>query len=99
MVREHETGDGTLILLLPRRNSIGYRILSKMFFIPREKKVSLDEIGRWVWRRCDGQTTVGQLVRQLSEEFQLSRKEAEISLMGFLKRLATKKLIGFALKQ
>ncbi len=43
-------------LILPRLRRPHYR-------------VSLDEVGSWVWRRCDGETTVKQIGRGLSAEF------------------------------
>ncbi len=96
VVTEEEVPDGTVLLTLPRRDTLLVRILLKIFLIPREKKVSLDEVGSWVWRKCDGETSVGDMVKQMAEEFRLSHKEAEISLMSFLKSLSNKKIIGFA---
>ncbi len=97
MVSEEETREGDLILLLKRHKRLSYRVLSKIFVIPEEKKFSLDGLGRWVWERCDGENTVGGMVKQLSESFKLSRREAEVSLMSFLRHLSKKKLIGFVL--
>jgi hypothetical protein len=37
------------------------------------------------------------MIKLMSGEFRLSRKEAEVSLMSFLKSLSKKRLIGFAL--
>lgn len=54
-------------------------------------------MGSWVWRKCDGETAVEEMIRSMSAEFNLSRREAEISLMIFLKSLSSKKLIGFML--
>ncbi len=97
MVSERETDDGTLILVLPRRRNFLYKLLSLIFTIPKERKLSLDDIGRWVWEKCDGQHAAGDIIGQLSEKFNISRKEAEVSLLSFLKDMSKKKLIGFVL--
>ncbi len=80
------------------RDTGAIRVISKMFFMPREKKIRLDEIGSWVWRRCDGRTDVEAMINQMSEEFKLSRKESEVSLFSFLRSMSKKKLIGFEIK-
>ena len=99
MVREKEGEDGRLVLVLKRKESRFFNFLSKFFNVPEEKRFALDDMGYWVWERCSGENTVGEIIEQLSEEFKISRREAEISLMSFLKTLSKKKLIGFALPE
>lgn len=95
---EREDEDGNLTIVLTREDSFFVKVLNKFFFIPLEKKIELDEIGSWVWRRCDDRTPVGELINMMAGEYKLSRKEAEVSLMSFLRSLSRKRLIGFALK-
>lgn len=71
------------------------RILFGVFHIPGEKKICLDEIGMWVWHKCDGRVTVGRIIEDLAKEFKINRKEAEVSLLSYLRKLGEKKLIGF----
>ncbi len=88
-----------MTLTLIRRDSFFFRVLSKFFFIPKGKNIALDEMGSWVWKRCDGVNSVEKIIMQMSDEFKLSRKEAEVSLMSFLKSLSRKRLIGFVLNK
>lgn len=74
------------------------KVFSRMFFMPREKKIQLDEVGAWVWSKCDGRTNVDKMIKMMSEEFKLSRKESEVSLLSFLRSMSKKKLIGFEVK-
>ncbi len=97
-VSEKEDKEGNITLTLIRRQTILIKVVSKIFFIPEEKKIRLDEIGSWVWRKCDGRINVGEMIGEMSEEFRLSKKEAEISLRDFLRSLSTKRLIGFELR-
>ena len=94
-IKEGEKEEGEITLIVPRKNSRLIKIFSLAFRIPGERHISLDEIGTWVWRKCDGRTSVGSLIESLSGEFKISPKEAEISLLSFLKKMAQKKLIGF----
>lgn len=97
-VAEEQDEDGNLTLTLKREDTLLVRVLNKIFFIPGEKKIALDEIGSWVWRKCDESTTVAEMISLMSDEYKLSLKEAEVSLMSFLRSLSRKRLIGFALK-
>ncbi len=93
---EETRGDkGSLILIVPVRKDRWFGILSRILYFPREKKISLDEIGAWVWHKCDGKASVGEMIGKLAGEFKVNPKEAEVSLLGFLRKLADKRLIGF----
>ncbi|MDA0839189.1 MAG: PqqD family protein [Planctomycetota bacterium] len=91
----HEDIDETLIII-PRSDATWVRLVSKIFYVPDSRRVILDELGSHVWRRCDGETTVRDLIKEFSDRFKLSRKEAELSLITFLKQMARRRLIGLA---
>ena len=62
----------------------------------KEKKfkiIALDEIGSFVWERCDGQHTVELISRELSQKYKMTRQEADMSLHGFLPELAERQLM------
>ena len=59
----------------------------------------LDQIGTQVWEMCDGRTTVEAMIRRLSEDHKLNNKEAEISLLAYLKQLGQKNLVGFVVEK
>ncbi len=94
-VRENRQDNGEIILVVPRKKVWWVRILSRIFYIPGERKISLDEIGSWVWQKCDGHVSVGKIMENLAKEFKLNPKEAEVSLLSYLKKLGQKRLIGF----
>ncbi len=90
--------DGEVQIHVSRQDSWKIRLLSKMFYIPKERKITLDELGTEVWTLCNGNTTVGQMIETLSKKYQLNRKEAEVSLLTYLKTLGQKRFIGFVLE-
>lgn len=87
--------DEEIVVTLKRDDSWKVRILSKLFWIPDQKTLMLDQLGTQVWEMCDGRTTVEAMIRNLSETHKLNLKEAEISLLAYLKKLGQKGLVGF----
>ena len=87
---------GEVIITLSLKETKKTNFLSKIFPIPegREKKISLDKIGTFVWERCDGNHTVEQITQGLCDEYKMMRQEVEISLMKFLQQLSKKRFIG-----
>ena len=89
--------DGEVQITITRQNSWKIRMLSKIVYIPKKRRITLDELGTEVWVLCDGKTTVARMIEALSEKYQLNRKEAEISLLTYLKTLGQKRFVGFVL--
>lgn len=87
---------GEVRITVTRQDTWRVRLLSKVFYIPKQRTITLDEVGTQVWELCNGRTTVGQMIESLSGRYQLNRKEAEVSLLAYLKTLAQKRFIGFA---
>ncbi len=87
--------EGEVAVTLKRGDSKKVRVLSKIFWIPEKRTLVLDELGTQVWEMCDGRTTVEAMIRRLSEAHKLNSKEAEISLLAYLKKLGQKRLVGF----
>lgn len=88
-----------VIIRIERRTDTKAKILSKIFWIPESRTMMLDQIGAQVWEMCDGKTTVETMIRKLSEEHKLNLKEAEVSLLTYLKSLGKKHLIGFLVEK
>lgn len=44
-------------------------IAQKVFHTPRVSHIKLDEYGSFLWKRINGERTVGQLAQQLKEQF------------------------------
>ena len=82
-------------ITVERRDDWRAKVLSKIFWIPKSRSLMLDQIGAQVWNMCDGKTSVDAMIRKLSTEHKLNLKEAEVSLLTYLKSLGKKNLIGF----
>jgi hypothetical protein len=90
-----KTQAGEAQLTVIRQETWRVRLLAKVFYIPKERKVTLDEVGTVVWEMCDGRNTVAQMIESLATRYQLNRKEAEVSLLSYLRTLGQKRFIGF----
>lgn len=94
-LRVERQDDGTIVLCAKQRHKGLGKALAKLSKIEDlEKRYSLDELGAFVWDMCDGQTTVRAMINRFAEKHRLSRKEAEISMVEYLKSLAGKGIIG-----
>jgi hypothetical protein len=58
-----------------------------------EKKFELDELGAFVIELINGQRSILDLVTAFEERFRVNRREAELSVVSFMKMLMQKKII------
>jgi hypothetical protein len=67
---EWESAEGdSVVLLIPRfRGPVLGKWLLPLLSRP-EMRIRLDEIGSFVWRRCDGATPVSTIAEQMKERF------------------------------
>ena len=97
-LRWEQSDEGEVRVVVERQETWKVKLLSKVFYIPKERKITLDEVGTEVWQMCNGRNSVGQMIDLLSEKYQLNRKEAEVSLLQYLKTLGQKRFVGFVLE-
>jgi len=95
-VEEEEADDGNVRLLIPRREDWWVRAAARVFYVPRKRRLTLDEIGSFVWGLCDGDHSVREIIRALAARYMLHRKEAEVSVVAYLRTLAKRRLIAVA---
>jgi len=95
-IEVERTNAGEVRLLIPRRQTWWVKTLARVFYVPKKRRITLDEIGSYVWELCDGRTNVRQIIRALCKRYKLHRKEAEVSVVAYLRQLAKKRLIGIA---
>ncbi len=81
-------------ITVPRRDDKVGQILSRLFQIPATKTIELDEFGAAVWEKCDGRHSVEQLVTFTASAYKLNRRQAEVSVVSFMRMLAQRRLIG-----
>lgn len=99
LCKEEETAGGGLLVLVPVRESGWARLMKRLTYVPRYRKIELDEIGAFVWKQCDGRTNVRVLIDRLCKRFKLSYREGEVSLTQYLRTLAKRNLIGLAVNR
>ena len=90
-----KTEAGEVRITVTRQETWKTRLLSKLFYIPEQRTITLDEVGAQVWQMCDGQTSVARMIEDLRDHYKLDRKEAEVSLLSYLKTLGQKRFVGF----
>ena len=90
-----EAQDGSAQLKVPVQPS---RIAERIFRVPEgtTKTFELEAIGYSVWKQCDGKTSVQQIIRRLSKQYNRSLRETEVSTIAFLQTLVRKGLVGMA---
>ncbi|MFN7016859.1 MAG: PqqD family protein [Fimbriimonadales bacterium] len=94
---QDEQGVYTLIVPLQPRGLFGW--FSRIFKLPREHRIVLDDIGSVVWALCDGRHNVEAIAQRLAQQYQLERREAEYSLFAFLDTLARRGFIAYSKKR
>lgn len=87
--------DGSIVLHIERKTNWKTRLIDIFVPLPDERTIVLDSIGTDVWLMIDGETTVEQIVQALAKKYQLSAREAEISLQQYLQNLGRRGYIGF----
>lgn len=93
----HETDEGSVVVIIPRRQDLVGKILAWLFMVPESRPVVLDEIGSFVWKLCDGQRSFADIAAALSREYTITMREAEVSLAEFMRRLGRRGMIAFVL--
>ena len=60
-----------------------------------EFRFALDDNGARFWRCCDGQRTVREIVGDVQKWLKVGEKEAQASVLAFLRGLGLRGLVGF----
>lgn len=85
---------GEVVISVPRDRGKRANVLSKFVSLPDYRQVQLDRVGADVWLNCDGAKTFGQIMDLLQEKHKLSRREAEVSLSLYTRKLMEKKFLA-----
>jgi len=96
---DEESSSDDLVLTVPRRRNRGTNAVAWALGVPGERRVQLDELGSFVWRRCDGANTVRDLIDALTVQYKLSQREATVSLTTYLQTLGKRNLVAFAVER
>jgi len=96
LVEYCRTEEGEIEISIPRREDLIGKLMALAFFVPKKRKVVLEAIGTAVWEMCDGEHTVSQMIDVLEKQLKLTRREVEVSLTEYLRKLGKRRLIAFA---
>jgi Coenzyme PQQ synthesis protein D (PqqD) len=70
------------------------RRMKKTSEIRRTRKLQLDILGTGVWDLVDGKSTVMEIIDSFAGIHQLYHKEAEVSVIQFLRELGRRGIVG-----
>ena len=90
-----QTEEQVIQIDVPRRDIWWVKALSRVFYTPDKRSIALDEVGTNVWLMIDEGLTVQAMIGRLAKHYKLNRREAEASLIAYLRTLAKKNLVGF----
>ena len=65
----------------------------------KDRTVELDLIGSLIWQQCDGRVRVCDLVESVRKRFQISYREAELSVTQFVKDLGSRGLLRLVMPE
>ncbi len=95
VIKWEQSEKGEVSLIVPQKDVLWVRIISKVFMLPNSRVVVLDEVGSFVWTLCDGYNSIDTIVKALCNRYKLTHKEAETSLLEYFRKLGRRGIIGF----
>ena len=87
--------NGEISLTIPADQKRHLRFLIRVMDLPDKRVIALDEVGSFVWEKCDGESTFGEIVDQLTQKFQMTPREADASLAEYFRLLGRRGMVGF----
>ena len=96
-VSERRLDDGGLELSVPMTRSRLARWLSRSGDAPIIRKFELDQLGVEVWRMMDGRSTVREMIERFATAHELNLREAEVSMLAYLRTLAGRGIMVLAM--
>jgi hypothetical protein len=90
---EH-AGVDEVCLLIPRSRDLLGKALCRIFRAPSHKRVTLDEVGSFVWELCDGEHSIEQIVNATGKKYNITRRECETSVGVYLKTLGERRYVA-----
>lgn len=97
-VKWEKNDEDEVSIVIPQMDKLWVKIVTKIFMVPGKRVVVLDEIGSYVWLECDGEHTIRDIMNSLSGKYRLTRKEAEVSLITYMRNLGKRGMLGFAIE-
>ena len=91
-----EAEDGRVVIDRPRPRGRGLRLVREAAsWMMTPRRIRLDDLGSFAWRRLDGSTSVATIVGVLRQTFPDRMDQAEERLGAYLRMLRRYRLIDF----
>ena len=89
-----EGEDGRCVLLRPKfgRSSVGRWLASRV--AEPHYRIRLDEIGTFVWKACDGETSLASIADRMREEFGPRAEPADQRLAIFVRKMLRSRMLA-----
>ena len=94
-VRWETLESGRKMVVYAKRRGLLTRLLGRVVPMADTGQVALDRMGTLVLEQMDGAKTVQDLISFVADEFKLSRKESEVSLLSYMETLGRRGVVGF----
>jgi hypothetical protein len=94
-VRWKEEREGVLLVTIPVRRGGGF--LGRFQSASWNKRIRLDPLGSFVLEQIDGKRNALDITDAFIERFKVNRREAELSIVAFLKSLLERHIISIAI--
>ena len=88
-----EADDGLCVVLRPKFGGgrIGSWLAARV--ADPHYRIRLDELGTFVWKACDGETSVSEITAQMRQNFGSSVEPAEPRLTAYIRRMVSSRLL------
>jgi len=94
---DSDAGAERVVVVRPRSYRPGLRgLLDRLIFLMSARRIRLDDVGSFAWRRFDGQTTVAEIVAAARDEFGAAVEPAEDRMGRFVRLLHREGLVAYA---
>ncbi len=89
-----EEVEGRVIVLRPRLGESRWGRRLAAWLGLTEYRIRLDEIGSFIWHRCDGRTTAGRMAEHLRNQFGRKVEPAEQRLQHFILQMRRARMVN-----
>lgn len=93
-VMEYEENDKLITVLYVNPNPNRFERLLFKKQLNKTKKIDFDDIGSFIWIKCDGKTKISEIIELVQKEFGEKIEHAEERVILFVKQLSRGRFIN-----
>ncbi len=92
---------GEAVTIRIKRAKPWYMVPPVSWIIPMrsERELSLDRMGARIWRLCDGERTVGNVIDEFAARHSLTFHEARAAVTGYMKELIQRGAMAIVMRE